>query len=351
MSLYLSGNFSVFYGENGAGKTSILEAIYYLFTGKSFRTNLATRIINHDSSALLLTASIINEHASTHDNFIGFEKKRNGERLIKLNQQPLSSIADVTKLMPLQVIGVDSYRFFSDGPKRRRSFLDWGVFHVEHSFLSTWQQFNKVLKQRNAALKMKQSLDDIVIWDQQYIPLCIEIDRVRAHYISQFEVVYNKLFAKLLPDYADQVSLRYKRGWNKEADLETILAERYFQDIAFGHTQSGPHRADIQLYIGNTPADDILSQGQQKLAAYALHLAQGVLLREQVGYSPVYLIDDLPSELDKTRQGLIIDILKQLDAQVLITCISEQDLCQLADEEGAQMFHVEHGSITLPELT
>lgn len=342
LSIKLKQNFNVFYGQNGAGKTSLLESLYYLTIGKSFRTNLVARIIQHQQDSLMLTARF---YADNSEHFIGFERHRNGSRTIKLDGETQLSIAPVARLIPLQVIGVDSYRFFSDGPKQRRAFLDWGVFHVKQSFLDIWQQFSKILKQRNACLKQKRPKEEIRLWNQPIIELSEQIHSVRIAYIYSFEPVYKEIFSLLLPELSDRVSIRYKKGWSKESTLAALLDTYYQRDLNFGFTQDGPHRADIQIYIDNTPADDILSQGQQKLAAYALHLAQGVLFEQQLNKSPIYLIDDLPSELDSHKQAAVINILKRLNSQVLITCIDKNALSDLSKLDQSQMFHVEHGNI------
>ncbi len=348
LSIELRKNFNIFYGENGAGKTSLLESIYYLSVGKSFRTNLATRIIQHQQDSLMLTTGF-NDGNSQH--FIGFERHRNGSRTIKLNGEAQFSIAPIARLMPLQVIGVDSYRFFSDGPKQRRAFLDWGVFHVKQSFLDIWQQFSKVLKQRNSCLKQKRPKEEIQVWNQPVIELSEHIHGFRIEYIYNFEPIYKEIFNLLLPDLSNKMSIRYKRGWLKESSLETLLNIHYQRDLNFGFTQDGPHRADIQIYIDNTPADDILSQGQQKLAAYALHLAQGVLFKQQLNKSPIYLIDDLPSELDTYKQTAVINVLKSLNSQVLVTCINNNDLSDLSELDESQMFHVKHGNTLIKGQT
>ena len=342
-SIELLSNFNLFFGENGAGKTSILEALYCLATSKSFRTHVIPTIINHTQEQFLLTGSLVS--GDNTEKFIAVERFRNGDKNIKLNYEPIRSIAAITKLIPMQVIGVDSYRFFSDGPKERRAFLDWGLFHVKNEFLTLWQQFNKVLKHRNAALKLKQSHAEIMLWDEQFVQLSEELDHWRSLYLIDFEAIYLETLLKLLPTHENTISIRYKRGWGEQNSLKDLLGTQIYRDLAIGHTQNGPHRADLQVYVGDLPADDVLSQGQQKIAAYALHLAQGILLKNQTGQSSIYLIDDLPSELDKTKRSAVINILKELNSQVIITSILKEDVLELAEQESSQLFHVEQGIV------
>ncbi len=339
--LQLAPSFNVFYGENGSGKTSLLEAIYYLGRGKSFRTSLASRIIEYNQPSLMLTASLSND---TNEQFIGVERTRSGERTIKLNREIQTSIAPLARTLPLQLLSVDSYRYFSDGPKERRSFLDWGVFHMNSGFLELWQRYNRVLKQRNMALKSRLARPEVTMWDSEYILLSEQIDELRNRYLDAFKEIYHKMMVQLLPNF-EITEIRYKRGWPEES-LVTLLNNHFSRDMAFGYTQEGPHRCDLQLYINKCPADDVLSQGQQKLAAYGLFLAQGVLLKQQTGKAPIYLIDDLPSELDYKKQTLILDIVKGLGSQVFITSITAESLNDLLKNPETSVFHVEHGQIT-----
>lgn len=342
-AIELVSHINLFFGDNGSGKTSLLESLYCLTTGKSFRTHIVPTLINHETDHFLLTAALHSNTTTEH--FIAIERYRNGEKNTKLDYESIKSIAPITKLIPLQIIGVDSYRFFSDGPKERRAFLDWGLFHVKHEFLTLWQQFNKILKHRNAALKLKQSKGEIAAWDQQFIQLSEAMDHLRSDYLIEFQKIYITILRELLPNQQNDITIRYKRGWAENNVLKELLEKQFYRDLAFGHTQNGPHRADIQVFVADLPADDVLSQGQQKIAAYALHLAQGILLKTQTNQSAIYLIDDLPSELDKTRQMSVINMLKQLNSQIIITSILKEDVLELVERENSKLFHVEHGIV------
>lgn len=342
-SIELESHINLFFGENGSGKTSILESLYCLTTAKSFRTHIIPTLINHNTNNFLLTGSLYSSRETNH--FIAIERYRNGDRNTKLDYEPIKSIAPITKLAPMQIIGVDSYRFFSDGPKERRAFLDWGLFHVKHEFLTLWQQFNRILKHRNAALKLKQSRGEIAAWDQKFTQLSEEMDQLRSNYLKEFEKIYTGILQELLPNHQNDITIRYKRGWSESNTLIELLEKQFYRDLGLGHTQNGPHRADIQVYVADLPANEVLSQGQQKIAAYALHLAQGILLKRQTNQSAIYLIDDLPSELDKTRQMSVINMLKKLNSQIIITSILKEDVLQLAKQENSKLFHVEHGIV------
>jgi DNA replication and repair protein RecF len=340
-TLLCQPGFNILYGSNGAGKTSLLEAIYTLATGKSFRTHLPSRYIQHDQAHCLLSAAFV---CQDKEHFIGVQRHKNGEKQLKLDQKPIKAIADIASLLPIQNISVDCHRIFSDSPKSRRSFIDWGVFHTKKSFINSVLQINRLLKQRNAALKQPTSLQKIQIWNRPFAEISQAIHYARANYLEKFNPIYNECLQTLLPELCVNAEIRYKPGWNLESDLEILLSQHIEREKILGSTQYGPHRADIQLYINKIPADDVLSQGQLKVAGYALHLAQGMLLKTLTGKHSIYLIDDLPSELDENKQKSTLKILNSLNSQIFITAINPNSLLMTTEEnQKTSLFHVEHG--------
>ena len=237
-----------------------------------------------------------------------------------------------------------SYRFFFNGPKIRRQYLDWMLFHVEQSFYPKWQAFQRVLKQRNAALKAGLPYNQLESWNTEFVSIANEIDTLRLHTIEIFKPLFFHILKQLLPDY--DLQFVYYRGWKENQALLTLLASEFHRDLRLGFTQQGPQRADLRVFAGSTPAEDVLSQGQQKMVLYALHLALGLLLKQQKDISPIYLIDDLASELDQNKRNCVVDVLTQLNAQVFITGVDPLDL---VGAEHSKLFHVEHGSVCVQE--
>lgn len=337
IALELSSHFNVFHGDNGAGKTSLLEAIYYLSIGKSFRGTAVNGIIQHHAEEFFIIGKI--NQANT-DNLAGIACSSNRNRQIKLNGEALKSIAPITRLVPIQFMSPMSYRFFHDGPKVRRQYLDWALFHVKHDFLETWRVLQRTLKQRNSAIKQQQST---LPWDDEFVQTANAIDQMRCAITEELTPLCLEQLQKLLPEHS--FHLEYQRGWPNDKTLEKVLSDSQLRDRQLGYTYFGPQRADIQLLLENKPVQDVLSQGQQKLAAYALHLSLGSLLHRKTNSSPIYLIDDLPSELDSNSREKIVEVLKTLGAQAFITGISAKDLAVLQQESNTRMFHVEQGGI------
>ncbi len=335
--LTFSHGFNVFHGDNGAGKTSLLEALYYLGMGKSFRNTAVNHIIQHQQADFVLLAEILHQQ---NKQLAGLSCSDSRSRQIKLNGEALPSIAPITRIMPIQFMSPMSYRFFHDGPKVRRQYLDWALFHVEHSFFEIWRVFQRVLKQRNSALKQQASTAP---WDIEFVEVAEKIDELRQLIVEQLRPLCLERLNYLLPEHAFE--LVYQRGWDDSLSLDKVLLDCRYRDQQLGYTYYGPQRADVQLLLHDRPIQHVLSQGQQKLAAYALHLSLGSLLHQQSGISPVYLIDDLPSELDSHSRHKIISALADLSAQTFITGIAERDFQPLVEPYATHMFHVEHGVI------
>lgn len=335
-----SSQFNLFYGDNGAGKTSILEAIYYLGTGKSFRTHHHDRVIQQNENQLTLFAQLSNDAPAA----IGLQRLRDGSVKIRINEEDIRSVAAISHYLPVQFIGSDSHRILSDGPKCRREFLDWGLFHTNPHFFVQWKLFQKLLVQRNAALKARAPQDELIIWNREFAVAGEALNSLRQAYVDDFLPVFNEIIAILLENIP--ISIDYLQGWNQSLSLEACLNQYVSRETMVGHSLYGPQRADLALAVNKLPAQDGLSQGQQKLVSYALRLAQGIHLQTSVGKTPVYLIDDLPSELDPQKRALVVEILTKLNAQVFITGIESCDFDDiLALGRENRMFHVEHGGV------
>lgn len=341
-NLSFNSQFNIIYGENGAGKTSILEAIYYLLMGRSFRTALTNRVIQNGKTAF--TVFLEFEDSFGNKIPIGTERAIDGTKTLRMAGDKVHSIAAIAKCVPLLFMSTKSYLYFSNGPKLRRQYLDWGAFHANASYNSTWLSYHNAVKQRNAALKKRSSNAEIQAWDHMIVTHGNLIDLTRNHYQEQVTAVFSKLIQTLLPE-SPNIAFQYSRGWAQDFDLRDALQKNLQKDLACGYTSAGPHRADFQLFIDKTPVDDVLSQGQQKLAAYALYLSQGILMHQTEGKGPAYLIDDLPSELDSEKRQLITNILKEIKAQVFVTGITLEDLSPLLDTKTSSTFYVKHGQV------
>jgi DNA replication and repair protein RecF len=335
-----SNHYNIFYGKNGSGKTSILEAIHYLALGRSFRSHILNRIIRYEEDGFSLFGKIQQEN-----NFIpvGIDRSMTNGKRIKVSGEYVNSNVEITKLLPLQLLNHNSHRLFEDGPKARRQFIDWGLFHVEQDFLNLWRKVERIIEQRNAAIRANSKIAFITAWNKELSKFGLELHKYRKQYIENFIPIANDVLQKLLCDFS--VNISYLAGWNTEFNLEQILEDNTKNDLHFGYTTAGPQRADLQLTINKISSKDALSRGQQKLLLYGLQISQGVLLNRLTGKNCIYLVDDLAAELDLQKRALLADILSDLQSQIFITGLAHDGLEKIFSSEKMKVFHVEQGDV------
>lgn len=309
-----SAGFNIISGANGSGKTSFLEAIYYLSYLQSFRRAKYGPVIRHDQSWLCVYAEM------TSGETLGVQRWRNGQLTARCQGQTISK-AEMARWLPVVLINSDSYRLLEDGPEWRRRFMDWGMFHVKHDYLDCWRRYQKLMKQRNALLKNDDvSYRQIEPWDNQLVQTAHQIDAMRQNYVEQLRIIVKRLATEM--GYRHNVDLAYQAGWN--GDLLTVLQQHFISDKYNKFTQKGPHRADIEPLVNGKNALHSLSRGQQKVFVILLKLAQGLLLSDWADIYSVYLIDDLPSELDHTNMINVLDIIAEYGYQTFITAIEPE---------------------------
>lgn len=340
----LSAGFNFLIGPNGSGKTSVLEAIYLLGHGRSFKSSLTGRIIQNECSELFVHGRIC-EHSLSSDQFelpVGINKQRDGSTEVKIGGQTGQKLAQLAQILPLQLIHPEGFELLTDGPKQRRAFIDWGVFHTEPAFYDAWGRFRRLSKQRNALLKSAQSYRELSYWDQELARLAEQIDQWRESYVNQLKNVAEQLCRTFLPEF--DIDLKYYRGWEKDQPYQLVLEKNFERDQQLGYTFSGPNKADLRIKVNATPVEDVLSRGQLKLMVCALRVAQGQHLTELTGKQCIYLIDDFASELDSLRRQRLADSLKGTGAQVFVSSITESQVADMLDE-SSKTFHVAHGVI------
>lgn len=339
-----SPRINILYGANGSGKTSVLEAIHLLGLARSFRSTRLNPVIQDDQPTCTVFGQVDLLEGGVSN--LGISRDRHGEFSIRIDGQNARSTAQLAEILPLQLINPDSFRLLEGAPKIRRQFLDWGVFHVEPRFLATWQRLQKALRQRNSWLR-HGTIDPAsqAAWDRELCLASAEIDDFRRDYIKSLKPVFEQILNELID--LKGLTLSYYRGWDKDRDLMDVLASSLVRDQHLGHTQAGPQRADLRLRLGTHNAADILSRGQQKLVVCALRIAQGHLVSQARRGQCIYLVDDLPSELDEQHRRALCRLLEELNCQVFITCVDDDLLRDgWQSETPVALFHVEQGHIT-----
>ena len=326
-------------GLNASGKTSLLEAIYYLSQLRSFRTHQISDLIHRQSTQLQLVAQI---HTDSDNQIpIGIQRSRN-KLEVRANRQPIKRVADIATLFPVLAIHPDSYKLITGSPSQRRQYMDWGVFHVEHDFFGVWQRFKKALSQRNAALKSKQDDAYCSLWDKELFDMATHIDDLRNKYLTSLKPYLDDLISLFFKD--QDVDVTYKRGWSNDAGLDQLLKTELFKDRLKGFTQFGPHRAELVIRVDGQSAQTGISRGQQKTLVALLRLAQAQHFTESTGRNCILLYDDLAAELDYVHREKILDVLVNMKVQLFLTAI-EAEQVDLSAWSNKKMFHVEQGQL------
>lgn len=345
-----SDGFNLIYGKNGSGKTSLLESIYYLGFGRSFRSTNVEHVVRKSTEKLGIFGHIQTKNDQAVP--IGVERHKDGNLKVRLAGKDASSIAELASLLPIQLINSQCYSLLDAGPVYRRKYLDWGTFYLNTEFLRIWRQFKRALKQRNACLLKSASRLEIDAWSDELATYAIQLDEWRQNYIKKLLPIFTDMLTMLLPAKGvgswslDDLAIEYYPGWKINSVYRETLSESLNRDLQLGYTQMGPHRADLRITLSHLPAKDILSRGQQKLFVCAMILAQGELLHKSLNKRPIYLIDDLPSELDLTSRSNLITLLSKQEAQVFVTAVDRGVFNDCLTDKPVKLFHVEHGNLT-----
>ena len=327
---------NIIIGANAAGKTSLLESIFYLSYGRSFRNSQAKDLISYDHDFFRLISEL--DTATTR---IGIERSLK-DQTIRVNRQAITRISELSTLLPILVLHPDSHQLISSGPENRRQFMDWGVFHVEHNFIHSWKSYKKALSQRNASLRLRQSDKLCMLWNNELIEHALIIEKSRNDYLNKIIDIVSTLSVDLFPDH--NIILEHKRGWPEDISFKDHLSNNLEKDKDKGYTQSGPHRADIRITVDGKSAQSSISRGQQKKLVSLLKIAQLTLFSKLSKQKCVLLFDDLPAELDDDNQNRIMTILSKLNIQLFITAI-EDNLVDYKSWNSYKVFHVEHGEV------
>ena len=328
-------DYTLIYGANASGKSSLLEAVAYLGRGKSFRGAPPGSLIQHGQQAFLLFGQV---EAGGRSVSIGVRNSRSGLE-VKVDGESGGGAAALASALPVQVIGPDVHDLVSGGPDERRRFLDWLVFHVEPGYLVLWRDFRRALKQRNAALKSGGKPESLRVWDLEFCRLGERLGAMRQQVLDGCVETLRGHGEALL---GGMVDFRYTPGWSSGKDLAEALEEQLERDRVLGTTQVGPHRADLKLICDERQARRLVSRGQQKLLASSMILAATEIAQRALGRPLVLLLDDPSAELDRASVGRLFERVAGLGSQVIATSLATDELPFPA---SPRVFHVEQGAI------
>lgn len=326
-------------GENASGKTTLLEAMFFLGRGRSFRTAQSDGLIRSGANGFRLIGRISGREGG--DRPLGIHFQRTGME-IRYAGRTVGALAELASVLPVQAIDPEVHRLIEGGPQERRRFLDWGVFHVEPAFIGHWRRYQRALRQRNAALKAEQPDSLVQVWDRDLVEAGNEVAILRERYLAALSPHVGAVGERLL---GSPVELSLTRGWPSDRSLEQAVSGAWSRDRARGLTHCGPHRADLVIRFEGSIARDRVSRGQQKLVASSLLLGQ---LRSDASLGSelaALLVDDPAAELDESHLERLLEEVSDLPAQLVITALDVSNPALRALPEGHR-FHVEQGVVS-----
>ncbi|HEX4870903.1 MAG TPA: DNA replication and repair protein RecF [Nevskiaceae bacterium] len=334
-SLDLHPRLNVIVGGNGAGKTSLLEGLFVLSRGRSFRTARLRDLLKRGEARWWVAA----DHAVDGQFTERCDLQWTPEGIRARVESQEAGVSQLARRLPVQVLESAQHAVVDEGPGFRRAFLDWGVFHVEPDFLAVWRQYARCLQQRNRALASGAADAVVRAFDPELLATGQRLDAARRRQVAGIMKTWPARAEALLG--TAELALEYQPGWATESFAAALDAHlpRHRQ---LGQTSEGPHRAELKLRWQGRDAVRQVSRGQQRLLVTSLILAQADWLMAAAGVTPVLLLDDFSAELSAAFQARLAEGLADYRGQVWVTAFEPPPALQGRDHA---LFHVEHGAV------
>lgn len=345
INLELSDGINILYGLNAQGKTNFIESVYFCATGRSHRTNYDRELIKFAQNEAHIQIYVQKDSLTDR---IDVHIKKEGKKGIAVNGIAVKRLGELFGVLLTVIFSPEDLQLVKAGPSERRRFMDMEICQLSPVYYYELQQYYKILKQRNGLLKDIQKKNELketlFVWDEQLVGHGVKIMKYRADFINKINKLSSGIHRKIT-DGAEKMEVIYKPGVKPQEFLEKLnkYAER---DMAQGVTSVGVHKDDLNFQINGQDTRIYGSQGQQRTVSLSLKLAEIDLIKEEKGETPVLLLDDVLSELDKTRQNCLLESINGV--QTVITCTGMEDmLSRLKKHNKINVFCVEKGRISL----
>ncbi len=349
VKLELDSKLNFFVGKNASGKTNLLESIYCLGVGKSFKTTKDKEVIKWGEDSAYLSVKLDKKYRS-HTIEMLIDNK--GAKRILINKIPVLKISELIGFLKVVLFSPEEMKFIKETPLERRRFMDISLSQQDKSYYYNLVNYNKALKQRNKILKdyyMKPEVEDLLpLWDDEMIKKAVIVAEKRREFLVNLEAIAKEKMLQLT-DGKENIKLEYESRVDLDSDdifksYKKTLAEDLEKDKKLMYTNSGVHRDDIKIEVNGIDIRKYGSQGQQRSAALALKLAEVDLFYQKTGEKPILLLDDVLSELDLKRQHQLINI---ASAEQTIITATHYDL---ENELKKTIFTVDTGKIVDKEV-
>lgn len=343
----LCPNINVFYGDNGAGKTNILEAVFTMSAGRSHRTARDRDMIRYGAQNAFINLKVMRKDGEMD---LSMMIPSNGSKRIKINGKYINRIAQLMGAVVAVIFSPEDLKLIKEGPEERRRFIDIFISQIKPSYLYNLQKYYKILENRNKILKdikydqLSPRLLDI--WDEQLVSSGAAILTDRLSFIDE---IYHKVsdIHGYITGGKETLTLKYNSSLNLISDIKSsfmsALSSHRSADIKMGTTTVGPHRDDIVVSINNMDMRYYGSQGQQRTAALSLKLGQLEVTERITGEPPILLLDDVMSELDAARQAMLMIYMNKY--QTMLTCTHRP--VYIGEHDKSAVFHVSDGRISI----
>lgn len=331
----LNKNINIIYGNNAQGKTNIIESVFLCAYGKSFRAKKDSELIKFDKDLCKVEVSY-----SKVDREGIIKAEINDKKTFFSNGVKQNKISDIIGKINVVIFTPDDIEIIKDGPQKRRRFLDMMISSLRPNYLHLLNSYNKVLEQRNNFLRQikleNKNPAMLDIWDEQLSEYSFKIYEYRKYFIEKISKSIEDIHSLITKSGKEDIKIKYiSNSKNKESFLENLKKSRAV-DIKRGFTATGIHRDDFMIYINSRPVSIFGSQGQQRTAILTLKLCELKIVKEEIGDTPILLLDDYMSELDEKRRTSFLENIK--GNQVIITCTDRIDL-----ENESSIYYVENG--------
>lgn len=346
IDLDFSPKINCFIGNNGMGKTNLLDAIYYLSFCKSFTNSVDTQNIHHQHDFFVIQGNYQRNEVDDTLVYCGF--KRRQKKQFKLNKKEYERLSDHIGYLPLVIISPFDSALINEGSEERRRFLDSVISQYNKPYLVDLIRYNKALNQRNSLIKNESSTDDLVIdiIEEQMAVSAQAIYAARKAFLDEFVPVFERLF-NVISGKLDHVSLKYQSQLESENLLESLRKHRE-RDRLIGYTTVGIHRDDMEMLLDGYPIKKIGSQGQNKSFLIALKLAQYDVIKRFSHLNPLLLLDDIFDKLDAERVERLVHLVGGNDfGQIFITDTNRDHLIEILKSTSLEVkyFYVDQGNI------
>ena len=345
--LDFSKKFNCFIGNNGEGKTNLLDAVYYLSFCHSMFSNVDSLLMKHDTDFFMIQGEYLHDDGETMEEIFA-SMKRGSKKQFKRNKKNYKRLSEHIGIVPLIIVSPDDAALISGGSEERRKLLDIVISQYDNSYINALNRYNKALQQRNALLKMEDQEPDptlMDLWEEEMAREGEYIYEQRNKFVEQFIPVFNRVYQSISGN-KEEVTLRYISHCQRGPLLDVIRRDR-MKDRAVGYSLHGIHRDDLEMMIDGYPMKREGSQGQNKTYVISLKLAQFDFLSKTTNATtPLLLLDDIFDKLDALRVKSIVELVSSdTYGQIFITDTNRDHLDQILSHSDAEykIFHVEGG--------